>query len=516
LLRLSAVIVVLHAGTTLSQAASFPPTSWLGGTGLWQTSTNWSNGTPTAFGTAFIDNGLTTVNSVVTLAGNGAARGLTIDLGDHLLIGDNTAGDNSTLTIEDLDNAGLISTGQGQLDTLTITGVLINTGTIAANNGSILVLNGANFANSNMINNGLIDIGKNPGDALADAEFNAANTTMSITGYLNSSGAMPSLLIDSAATLTFAGITGNGSVQALLGPVSLTLNTPAATKSAYSGSISGNVAVTKNGAGTQIFSGDNSASTGATDINAGTLQLDNFPFSSSTGGTGSGNLTVHAGGTLAGIGSTFSTAIVEDGGAIAPGDNGPGTLTIGLSLLLQPGSTLKMDIGNGPTASDLLRVADGEFDASAVNIQFIPHGQLTFHQSYTFLNFTGALTLDGPIDPSDFILLPSGVTGNFIVDNSANTVSFFVLADAGDANEDGKVDLSDLNIILNHLGTATTDWTDGNFDGAPTIDLTDLNDVLNTLGTSSIAPSAAAPEPTSLLLLLTATLPLLAAKRRRR
>ncbi len=62
----------------------------------------------------------------------------------------------------------------------------------------------------------------------------------------------------------------------------------------------------------------------------------------------------------------------------------------------------------------------------------------------------------------------------------------------GDANLDGKVDLNDLNIILNNLGQATGDWTKGNFDGAATIDLTDLNDVLNNLGTTTIPASTLA------------------------
>lgn len=68
----------------------------------------------------------------------------------------------------------------------------------------------------------------------------------------------------------------------------------------------------------------------------------------------------------------------------------------------------------------------------------------------------------------------------------------------GDANGDGKVDLSDLNIVLNDLGTTTSVWAKGNFDGAATIDLTDLNDVLNNLGTGNPVGATAAPEPASL------------------
>ena len=61
----------------------------------------------------------------------------------------------------------------------------------------------------------------------------------------------------------------------------------------------------------------------------------------------------------------------------------------------------------------------------------------------------------------------------------------------GDANLDGQIDLNDLNTVLNNLGQPDTAWTDGNFDGAPTIDLTDLNDVLNNLGQSITATSTA-------------------------
>ncbi len=91
----------------------------------------------------------------------------------------------------------------------------------------------------------------------------------------------------------------------------------------------------------------------------------------------------------------------------------------------------------------------------------------------------------------------------------------------GDANGDGKVDLSDLNIVLNNLGTTTSLRSNGNFDGAPTIDLTDLNDVLNNLGTSLpgssavIGATAAVPEPASLGLLAAGGLFLIHRKCRR-
>jgi endonuclease I len=86
----------------------------------------------------------------------------------------------------------------------------------------------------------------------------------------------------------------------------------------------------------------------------------------------------------------------------------------------------------------------------------------------------------------------------------------------GDTNLDGKVDLSDLNAVLNNLGTVTSNWSAGNFDGAPTVDLTDLNDVLNNLGTTAPTGNSLpqpVPEPASLAV-LTLLIPTWIARRR--
>ena len=95
----------------------------------------------------------------------------------------------------------------------------------------------------------------------------------------------------------------------------------------------------------------------------------------------------------------------------------------------------------------------------------------------------------------------------------------------GDATDDGHVDLNDLNTVLNNLGTTTSLWTNGNFDGAATIDLNDLNDVLNNLGTgvpinatvlaaeALVAGGTPAPEPASLALMSVASVLLIRRKR---
>ena len=118
----------------------------------------------------------------------------------------------------------------------------------------------------------------------------------------------------------------------------------------------------------------------------------------------------------------------------------------------------------------------------------------------------------------------------FFGGNPADTNSILIAPELlGDANIDGHVDLNDLNTVLNHLGTTTANWTDGNFDHAATIDLNDLNDVLNNLGVNNAnngtviaaeallqaSPDTPIPEPATLALSATGAA-LLAAKRRRR
>ncbi len=130
----------------------------------------------------------------------------------------------------------------------------------------------------------------------------------------------------------------------------------------------------------------------------------------------------------------------------------------------------------------------------------------------------------------------TGSTADLIVPPTSNNILYTLDAthDAGfidlhrgyigDANDDGKVDLNDLNIVLNNLGTTTSSWSNGNFDGALTIDLNDLNDVLNNLGTTipagvnvvAFAESmvSATPEPASLGLLTLGAVALVTRRRK--
>ncbi len=94
--------------------------------------------------------------------------------------------------------------------------------------------------------------------------------------------------------------------------------------------------------------------------------------------------------------------------------------------------------------------------------------------------------------------------------NSANislTEGFLISAHSlpGDANEDGKVDINDLAIVLAHYGQTGMAWAQGEFTGDGTVDINDLTIVLahynQTSGASAAGNLSAVPEPSTLVLI---------------
>jgi hypothetical protein len=80
-------------------------------------------------------------------------------------------------------------------------------------------------------------------------------------------------------------------------------------------------------------------------------------------------------------------------------------------------------------------------------------------------------------------------------------IDFTILADVllGDANQDGVVDLEDLNAVRNHFGESGVEVA-GDTNGDGLVDLVDLNNVRNHFGES--ANPASVPEPSGLILTL--------------
>ena len=80
--------------------------------------------------------------------------------------------------------------------------------------------------------------------------------------------------------------------------------------------------------------------------------------------------------------------------------------------------------------------------------------------------------------------------GHILVSNSYSVavgVEMWLLTPAipGDANEDGRVDVNDLTIVLSHFGQTGASWTTGDFVGDGTVDVNDLTTVLSHFGQSA-------------------------------
>ena len=138
-----------------------------------------------------------------------------------------------------------------------------------------------------------------------------------------------------SGTTHLAGLAGSGSV--ILGSQSLALTGGSGT---FSGTISGSGGVSVTG-GSQVFS-TTQAYTGATVISGGTLTV-NGSIASSSG------VTVSSSGTLGGSGTVSSLTV--NGGTVAPGVSGAGTLHVNGPVSFDSASTLAVTTSSTGVAS---------------------------------------------------------------------------------------------------------------------------------------------------------------------
>nr|WP_247642510.1 autotransporter-associated beta strand repeat-containing protein [Brucella sp. 83/13] len=267
--------------------------------------------------------------------------------------------DTGQVTLADNNQARTIALGGMNTGDNTLAGSIGDAGTgkttLAKNDGGTWVLTGNNtFTGLTVVNKGLLKIGN-------------GGTTGSLTSDI---------------VVADGGLIFNRSD---------TLN--------YGGLISGAGFVTQSGSGTTILTGANSY-TGATSVSAGTL-LVNGDQSAATGQTSVAN-----GGILGGSGIIGGNVVVTDG-ALAPGSNGAGTLTINGSLALSAGSILSMQLGQagvaGGALNDLIEVKgnltlDGTLDVAETAGGSYGPG------IYRLINYTGSLTDNG----LDIGMLPNG------------------------------------------------------------------------------------------------------------
>ena len=156
---------------------------------------------------------------------------------------------------------------------LTVSATVSGSGSVTVAGGGTIVLSSSNsYTGGTALNNGVLQLGHNAALGASTNPLALNSGTLDLNGHSPTAGAL--------SGSTGAVITTSGG--------SATLTAGDATNTTFAGTIDGNVAFTKTGAGTLVFSGSNSYS-GATTVNNGTLQLGN------ANALGSSSVTVTAG-----------------------------------------------------------------------------------------------------------------------------------------------------------------------------------------------------------------------------
>lgn len=317
-------------------------------------------------------------------------------------------GDSSKLTGDGLINV----TNGGTLRANNSLDISTFTGTFSISGNSTLNLNGATFATGN----------KATLDIASGSTFSLAGNAANIDG-LNGAG---SVTANSGVKLSVGNNGGDG---------------------AFSGVIQ-NVALTKNGRGTQTLSGANTYS-GATTINDGNLELTNA--SGSATGTGAVALSV---GALSGTGSASGAVTVTNGSQLAPGTATAnnfgtiGTLTLGSTGgLTLTNASLDYDLGttNSSALNDLISTSA----LTLTSLDFTFNGTtLTPNTLYQLIGYSGTETGGvGAISGTTFTggLASGGYTPTYSLQGNSLDVSFTAAPEPGSATLLGPASLMFLN-----------------------------------------------------------------------
>ena len=432
---------------------------------------------------------LSTVNSNMTLEGNVTLEPLTsgnanLTLNAPLTLAGTIAESGTSASVTKVANNTVTLSGAGNTWT---GGTFIQAGTLQAGINNALPASTA-LTLGNGTNSGTLDL--NGFNVSVGALATAGTGTANIIG--SSSTTAPS-------TLTFAGTstpsTFNGTIEDVIGSGTQTTSLVVS-----SGSLALPVANTF---------------TGGTTVNGGTLLVNNTSGSA----LGTGNVTLN-GGTL--VGSGFITGSVSGGsGSLTRSipvrrERIPSAPSPSAASPPMPTSTLAFDLAAPGGTNDLLAVTGGVTlnggKLSVTSQSTTGVASLGYYEVLSYGSLTGS---------TSGIVLPAVANNVLYTLDTFENPGFIDIHRGfiGDANDDGKVDLNDLNVVLNNLGTTNSSWGKGNFDGGTTIDLTDLNDVLNNLGTSIASGSAvvattATPEPASLGILALGAAALIARRRK--
>ena len=187
-------------------------------------------------------------------------------------------------------------------------------------------------------------------------------------------------------------------------------------------------------------------------------------------------------------------------GTVAPGNDGPGTLTVAGAYLQDALGTLSLEIAGqvAGTEHDQLVVEESLTLGGTVEIQLAPGYTPTGGESFNLLDFdslvdTGYTLVFDPLVPGP------GMTWNDTLFATAGVVSIDAAYADGDFNRSGLVEANDLDLVLfhwNQLGSELpAEWTHMRPADTERVGSRELDKVLFTWGDSGPV-SAAVPEPT--------------------
>jgi len=292
-----------------------------------------------------------TLDEKVTLASDNAGTvGVNSSFGadKNIFLGANagigTVG-NGVTTINGViaDKAGAVGKlTKSEAGTLILGGVSTYTGQTVVNNGMLKLASGDN----RLPTGSLVRLGASGSGTVAGttATFDLDGRNQTINGLESTVSTVDQSTINTVTSASAATLT--------IGASSGATNTFGSGTVKNRGEITGNLAVTKTGGGTQVLGGANTY-TGTTRINAGTLAVTGSLLSS-------GTVLVNDGGSLSGSGSVGAVTLAS-GSFLKPG-NSPGTLTAASSIW-EGGSTYSWETLSIPSAG---KVAGTDWDLFSV------------------------------------------------------------------------------------------------------------------------------------------------------
>jgi autotransporter-associated beta strand protein len=387
---------------TLTLVYTAPSASgvWVAGSGNWTTAANWQanavpdNGNPIEFsgagGTSTNNNALSTVNGITFMASsngsytvdgsaleiatggilNSSAYAQTVGLNLSMNGSSTVSADTADLTLSGgVDNNGSTLTATAASSrTITISGVVSDSGSLIKNGAGILMLTGNNtYSGSTTISLGTLQIGNNSASTLGSGNYSgtiansgslvfSSTANQTLAGALSGSGA---LVKSSTGTLSLtaansysgnitinagtleiggAGVLQNGNLtNGILNNGTLSINTSA--NQTLAGVLSGTGALNKSNSGTLTLSSSNTYA-GSTTIQAGTVSIATFGNGSAEGSFGASsdatqNL-ILSGGTIL---YTGANATANRGFTLANGSSSTiDVSTSGISLTLSGSS----------------------------------------------------------------------------------------------------------------------------------------------------------------------------------